>query len=125
MDKKLKVLIVEDEELIAIRLVEELTRLGHTVIGPVVTGEEAVQRAEQEQPDVILMDIRLAGETDGLEAAQRIRTGSNAPIIFTTAYPDERLQEETARLQPAVYIVKPILNYEMRMAIKLMMDRSG
>jgi CheY-like chemotaxis protein len=125
MDKTLKILIVEDEELIAIRLVEELTRLDHTVVGSVVTGEEAIQRAEQEKPDVILMDIRLAGEMDGLEAAQRIRTGSNAPIIFTTAYPDERLQEEVARLQPAVYIVKPILNYEMRMAIKLMMNRSG
>ena len=124
MDKTLKILVVEDEELIAIRLVEELTRLGHHVVGSVVTGEAGVQLAEQEQPDIILMDVRLAGEMDGLEAAQRIRTSSTVPFIFITGYPDEKLKEEADRLQPAVYIVKPILNYEMRTAINLMRGKT-
>jgi len=90
----------------------------------VVTGEEAVQLTEQAQPDIILMDIRLASNMNGLEAARKIRTYSQVPIIFITGYPDEMLREQAAKLQPAVYIVKPILNYEMRTAINLMMSKS-
>lgn len=125
MDKKLKILIVEDEIIIALRLEEELRRLGHHVVGSVVTGEEAIGLTEETQPDIILMDIHLASPMNGLEAARQIRTVSPVPFVFITGYPDEKLQAEAVKLQPAVYIVKPILNYEMRMAINLMTGKSG
>ena len=80
--RKIKVLIVEDEAILGLLLSRSLGRLGYEVGEPIATGEEALRRTEQEQPDVVLMDIRLAGAMDGIEAAREITARYGTPIIF-------------------------------------------
>ena len=82
------ILIVEDEQLVAVDLEAHLTRLGYQVVDTAASGEEAWEKAQAAQPDLILMDVRLAGPMDGIEAARRIRRECDAPIVFLTAYSD-------------------------------------
>ena len=87
-------------------------------VGPLVaTGEEAIQSVEQEQPDVILMDMRLAGEMDGVQAAQEIRTHFETPIVFLTGYANEEIKERVKGLNSVAYIVKPVTLPEIEVAI--------
>lgn len=106
--RKLKCLIVEDEFLIAFHLKTTLARAGYEVCEAAISGEQAVEIARRESPDVILMDIRLLGAMDGIEAAQRIRAFSFAHIIFTTGYSDPNLKERAMVLKPAAYLSKPV-----------------
>ncbi len=108
MAQSRQILIVEDEVMIAMCLEMELKRVGYDVCQRVATGEEAVVVAEQASPDVILMDIRLAGEIDGIEAAQQIQACSSIPIIFMTGYPDKAVEERAKQLNPLGYFVKPL-----------------
>ncbi|MCP4537617.1 MAG: response regulator [Chloroflexi bacterium] len=117
MEKKIHVLIVEDEFLAALYLQGELIQLGYTVSDPIATGEEAIERTEREQPDVILMDIRLAGTIDGIEAAREIISRHTIPIIFMTGYSDDETKERAQRLQPAAYLIKPFQIYQIESAI--------
>ena len=84
-----RILIVEDERLIALDLQRRLTRLGYTVIGIMASGPQAIAAADQLQPDLVLMDIRLQGEMDGIDAALHIQTDRPIPVIYLTAYVDE------------------------------------
>jgi CheY-like chemotaxis protein len=106
--KKLKFLIVEDETLIALHLKMKLSRAGHIICGLAVSGDEAVHLAHRESPEVVLMDIRLLGAMDGIEAAQQICTFLSTLIIFTTGYADPVLKERALALNPAGYLVKPV-----------------
>jgi len=117
MRENIRILIVEDEFLAAIYLQRELTRSGYTVSQLVATGEDAIERVEQEQPDVILMDIRLAGVIDGIEAAREIVSRHAIPIIFMTGYSDDETRERAQRLAPAAYLIKPIQVYQVKSAI--------
>ena len=117
MNEKIKLLIVEDEYLVAFHLQEQLRQLGYGVGPLVATGEEAIQSVEQEQPDVILMDMRLAGEMDGVQAAQEIRTRFGTPIVFLTGYADEEIKERVKGLNSVAYIVKPVTLPEIEVAI--------
>lgn len=83
------ILIVEDESIVALDLQMRLTRLGYRVVGIAASGTEALQLAEQFQPDLTLMDIRLKGALDGIETAQALRQRLDAPIVYLTAYADE------------------------------------
>ena len=113
MRENIRILIVEDEFLAAVYLQRELIRSGYTVSQPVATGEEAIERAEQEQPDVVLMDIRLAGAIDGIEAAREIVSRHAIPIIFMTGYSDGETRERAQRLAPAAYLIKPLQIYQV------------
>jgi len=106
--KKLKLLIVEDETLVAISLRKSLVRLGYEVGEIAATGEQAIQFAREQTPDAILMDIRLLGKMDGIEAARQIGSFLPAPIIFTTGYSDPDLKARAMALKPTAYLVKPI-----------------
>lgn len=81
-----RILIVEDEQIIAADLEIKLTRMGYQVVGSAVSGQEAIGLAERHRPDVILMDIQLEGRMNGMEAAETIRAGTRIPIIFITAF---------------------------------------
>ena len=81
-----RILIVEDEYIVAADLEMKLMRMGYQVIGSAVTGEEAVALADEHRPDIVLMDIQLQGSMDGTEAANAIRARSGTPIIFVTAF---------------------------------------
>ncbi len=104
-----KLLLVEDEFLIAEFLQMNLESLGYQVCELVGTGEEAIELAEKEQPDIVLMDIHLSGEIDGIEAALEIHQRFQIPIIFMTGYFDEKTMAQARELNPLAYLVKPIM----------------
>ncbi|NQT26752.1 response regulator [candidate division KSB1 bacterium] len=108
MKKPLKVLIVEDERLTAKSLQLDLEDLGAEVLELVARGEDAVVVALREHPDLILMDIRLAGGLDGVEAAEEILKKEKIPIIFMTGYAMEYVKERAEKLNPVEYFEKPI-----------------
>lgn len=117
MDAKLKLLIVEDEYLVAFHLQEQLRQLGYEVSHLVATGEEALRNVAQEQPDVILMDMQLAGEMDGMQTAHEIRTRFEIPIIFLTGYSNQDMKERVRELTSVTYLVKPVTPPEIEAAI--------
>jgi CheY-like chemotaxis protein len=125
MTDKARVLIVEDEILVALRMEMDLSKLGYQIYEPVSTGEKAIKMVKEEPPDVVLMDIRLAGDIDGLETAQEIRAFSPIPIIFVTGYPNESLKEQAANLKPAAYLTKPVLMHEVQSAIETILEKPG
>lgn len=108
MVNKLKVLIVEDESIIALQLEFKLSKLGYEICQLAASGEEAIRAAKNNLPDVILMDIRLIGAMDGIEAARQISSFSAAKLIFTTGYPDSSLQERAMALKPSAFLIKPV-----------------
>jgi diguanylate cyclase (GGDEF)-like protein/PAS domain S-box-containing protein len=116
---KIRILIVEDEGLIA-RDIEDMVRNAGYEIGAVVgTGEEAVEKAETTHPDLILMDIILRGEMDGVEAAEKIREGFNIPVIYLTAHTDENTLQRAKLTEPLGYTLKPVDQKELMTVIEM------
>ncbi len=105
---KAKLLIVEDELIIALSLAKSLEKLGYEVVGTTNTGEEAVGLACGKAPDLILMDIILAGTMDGIEAVRRIQKDSDIPVIYLTANADSATVERARDTMPYGYLNKPI-----------------
>ena len=108
MTDKFKVLIVEDEALTAKGLKIELEELGVVVLDPIAKGEDAVKIALQENPSLILMDIRLADGLNGIEASERIRLKKEIPIVFMTGYATEEMKERALKINPIDYLEKPV-----------------
>ncbi len=106
---KKKILIAEDEFLPAAHLRVALSKAGHEVVGSVATGAECVEAARSASPDLILLDIRLAGDMDGIEAARQIRRFSTASIIFMSGYQEMSFRERAMESSPLAFLVKPIL----------------
>jgi CheY-like chemotaxis protein len=107
MKCSLHILIVEDERLVARDLQRRLSRLGYTVVGQVASGSEAIQQALAQRPDLVLMDIRLQGEMDGIEAAGFIRTHLNIRVVYMSAYVDEATLTRAQATDPAAFLTKP------------------
>ena len=105
---KRRVLIVEDEAIAARAAQYMLQSAGCEVTGIVDTGEAAVARAEAERPDIVLMDIRLKGPLNGIEAAQRIHAKLRIPIVFVTAYSGTELADTDGLPDTCYYLSKPI-----------------
>lgn len=114
-----RLLIVEDEKIIAIDLQRRLERFGYLVVGMAGEGEEAVRLALELNPDLILMDIMLAGAMDGIEAASQIKQARNIPFIFLTAYTDEKTLERAKEVEPYGYILKPFKERELYTTIDI------
>ncbi len=106
--RMVKLLLVEDKFLTAKLLQRNLELVGYQVCELAGSGKEAIERAEKEQPDFILMDIHLAGEMDGIEAARVIHQRFQIPIIFMTGYSDEETIARARDLKPLAYLVKPV-----------------
>jgi DNA-binding response OmpR family regulator len=106
--KKISVLIVEDEMFVAQVLQDALLDEGFNICDMVMTGEKAVKAAIDKTPDIIIMDICIAGEIDGIETARLIRKNSNIPIIFTTGYAEPEIFERLKIFEPTIYLIKPI-----------------
>jgi putative nucleotidyltransferase with HDIG domain len=115
----LRVLLVEDEALIAKDIENKLKRMGHDLAGYAITGNAAVDVAQQNQPDLVLMDIRLRGAMDGITAAGLIREKLDIPIIFVTAYAENETLQRAKTTEPYGYIVKPVDSRELSIAIEL------
>jgi len=112
-------MIVEDEWTVADDIKMFLERLGYTVTSVSSSGEEAIQNAEKDKPDLVLMDIVLEGEMDGIEAASEIRTRFNIPIVYLTAYADDKILERAKITEPSGYIVKPFVNEDLKINIEM------
>jgi DNA-binding response OmpR family regulator len=118
-----RVLIVEDETLIAEELKDRLERFGFSVIGAVDNAEEGIQIATSELPDLVLMDIRLKGEKDGVQAAIEIRRQVDVPVVYLTAYSDRATLDRAKNSEPYGYVLKPFHERELQVTIELAMHR--
>lgn len=118
-----RALIIEDETLIAEELKERLERFGFLVIAAVDTAEEGIQIATTECPDLVLMDVRLKGEKDGVQAAAEIRQRVDVPVIYLTAYSDRATLDRAKHTDPYGYVLKPFHERELQVAIELAMYR--
>jgi PAS domain S-box-containing protein len=114
-----KILIVEDEGIAALDIQQRLISLGYTASDIVSTGEEAVKKVEETSPDLVLMDIMLPGEIDGVTAAEQIHASFDTPIIYLTAYTDEATLQRAKVTEPYGYIVKPFQERELHIAIDM------
>lgn len=108
MKKNISVLIVEDEAFSALYLKTGLSGEGFNICDTVATGEGAIDIAQNKDPDLILMDIRLAGRINGIEAARKIHEKKKIPLIFTTGYDDLELKMEALKLNPLAFLIKPV-----------------
>ncbi|QDL94947.1 response regulator (plasmid) [Paroceanicella profunda] len=114
-----RILIVEDDRVVRRDLQQQLSRLGHRVVGASATGEEAITLAAAHAPDLVLMDIRLEGRVDGIEAARQIRDAHRIPIIYLTAYADDETVRRAAVTEPFGYLLKPFEEPQMRTVIQM------
>ena len=114
-----KILIVEDEFAVAEETAKMIEYLGYSVAGVTPSGEEAVTLALAHTPDLILMDIRLNGAMDGIEAAEQISKKADIPIIYLTAYSDEETLQRAKKTQPSGYLLKPFRMHELNVLIDI------
>jgi DNA-binding response OmpR family regulator len=118
------ILVVEDEGLIALHLTELLEKAGYRVTDPAYSGEMAIRTLEKpEKPDLILMDIGLAGPLDGIETALRIRQRFPVPLIFVTAYTSEQMLERMREVAPDGVVIKPFDYEDLLALIRRVLDR--
>jgi len=117
------ILLVEDEGLVAQDLAEALTRFGYRVRGIAGEGSQAVQMAQTPEPDLVLMDVGLRGEIDGIQAARLIRERTSIPVIFLTGHSDPVTLQRAVAAGPLGYIVKPFRDHELRCAIEVAMHK--
>lgn len=113
LTRHIRVFLVEDEAIIALDIRRRLNRLGHNVVYVASSAYEAIQQIRLLQPDIVLMDIRLQGKMDGIEAARIIGRTCAVPIIFMTAQTDVATRNRAEALEPAGYLVKPIVIEEL------------
>jgi len=119
-----KILVVEDEGVVARDIQSCVARLGHEPVGWACTGEEALELAEKNRPDLVLMDIRLGGEVDGIAAAKEIRRRYATPVVFLTAYADDETLARATDVGPFGYVLKPFEESDLRLAIEIGAARS-
>jgi PAS domain S-box-containing protein len=116
---KQKILIVEDDMITAIEIQERLLALGHEVIAVAPSADIAIEKVEQTRPDIVLMDIGLSGDNDGIGAAEHIRARYNLPIIYLTAHDDADTVARAKLTDPSWYLLKPTSSQELRVAIEM------
>lgn len=119
-----RILVVEDESITAMEIEDRLKDLGYTVSGIVGSGEEAIIKAEETRPDLVMMDIHLKGEMDGIEAAEHIRKNFGIPVIYLTAYSDDQTLERAKITEPFAYIIKPFEERELHSNIEISFYKS-
>lgn len=119
----IKLLIVEDDMIIAAKISMQLTNLGYEVTGIVPRGEEAILHVEENKPDIVLLDINLKGALDGIETARIMHRNADIPIIYITANTDEATFNRAKETRPYAFINKPIKNLDLQRAIELTISR--
>ena len=114
-----KILVVEDENIVAIDIKNRLKRLGYAVPVIVDSGEEAVKQLAESEPDLVIMDIHLSGEIDGIAVAETVSKGCKIPVIFLTAYSDKKTLQRAKITEPFGYILKPFEEKDLQIAIEM------
>jgi two-component system, response regulator PdtaR len=119
--RQLRVLVVEDEFFISLTTKRLLEDLGHVVVGIAVSADDAVKVAATERPDVVLMDIRLIGSRDGIDAAEEIRRRFDIGSIFVTANSDPETQRRAQVVQPLGFLEKPLTEQRLQLGLSALM----
>jgi AmiR/NasT family two-component response regulator len=119
----IRVFVVEDEAVIAMDLGERLTALGYEMCGTAARGETAVQRIAELRPDLVLMDVHLAGSMDGVEVAQQIGERYDVPVVFLTAYADSQLIARATKTNCYGYLVKPLEERALHATLQVALAR--
>ncbi len=119
MNASSRILIVENDAVLVMDLENLLTRMGYQVVGLAATGSDAVNLAFTQKPDAILMDIRLRGEMNGIEAAAKIREQQNTPVIYLTAHTDEITLQKAKVTEAYAYLAKPVRERELRASLEM------
>lgn len=117
------ILVVEDEIVVAMEIEEKLKSLGYEVSALCSSGEEAVSRIQERRPDLVLMDIKLDGQLDGIQAAELIRSHHDIPIVYLTAYADEKTLDRAKQTEPFGYLVKPFSEAELHTTIEVALHK--
>ena len=119
-----KILVVEDDYVLAASLDADLKAMGYRVVGLAPSGRQALAAAAQDPPDLAVMDIRLKGEMDGTEAALRLRREHGIPAVFLTAYSDQSFLDRAKRSEPLSYLLKPYSKEELRATLEVCLYRA-
>ena len=119
-----KVLIVEDERVVALHLKQQLLRLGYQVPAIATSGDQALKQIGDHQPDAILIDIHLEGDVDGIETSARIPVELQIPVIYLTAYSEEPTLERARQTKPYGYLVKPFSEQELHATVQMALERT-
>ena len=120
-----RILVVEDEQIVAEDLSRKLRRIGHQVVGTAATGEDAARLAVELRPDLVLMDIRLRGRMDGREAARIIQRMTGAPVVYITAYSDVFLRNPEPTQPPGLCLSKPFSFHQLKTAVEVALAAGG
>jgi CheY-like chemotaxis protein len=118
-----KILLVEDDDVIAKVADWRLKNLGYAVCGRATTGAEAMELVVNAKPDLVLMDINIRGDIDGIETAKMIKKGFNIPVVYVTSHSDGPTLERAKATRPDGFIVKPFDDNDLRVAIELALQR--
>ncbi len=121
----ISILVVEDEAMTAMMMQMMLEHAGYRVLKSVASGEDAVKYALALKPELILMDIRLAGKMNGIEAVTEIKKTADIPVIFLSGYSDDTIKAEAGSLNPLAYIVKPVKASELFQIIESWFKDNG
>ena len=116
---KAQILVVEDEGIVAEEIRSRLESLKYKIPAVAFSGEEAIEKAEEIHPDLVLMDIKLKGSMDGVTAAEQIRARFSIPVVFVTAYADEETLRRAKMTEPYGYIMKPFKEEELHINIEV------
>jgi CheY-like chemotaxis protein len=118
-----QILIVEDEHLVALALAHRLRQLGYAIAGLATSGTEAIMQALAHHPDLVLMDLRLPGAVDGLEAAQFLRTHLNMPVLVVTGATDATTLARARQVSPMGVLAKPVADHALQSALEAVLTR--
>ena len=108
------ILLVEDEAVVALELQNNLESMGYNVVAKADNGPSAIELSRKHNPDIVLMDIRLKGDMDGIDAALEIRNHQNVPIVFLTAYAEEEKLKRAKKTMPFGYLLKPVQDRDLK-----------
>ncbi|WP_233464717.1 hybrid sensor histidine kinase/response regulator [Paraburkholderia madseniana] len=120
-----RILVVEDDRVVARDIAQQMSRAGHTVVGITARGEDALPLAADTVPDLILMDVRLEGELDGIDTARLLRENFNLPVVFLTAYADEETVRRATVTEPFGYVLKPFDDMQLRTVVEMALYKHG
>ena len=120
-----QILVVEDENIISMQIREMLKTMGYSVCGMASSGQEAIDKAKETRPDLVLMDVILMGTMDGIEAAEHICACLNVPVIFLTGCADDETSERARKIGSFAYLTKPFTERELDSAIKITLHKYG
>jgi CheY-like chemotaxis protein len=120
---KAQILIVENDNIIVMELRDRLQSLGYAIVAVASYGEEAIDEAEKTHPDLVLMNIRLKGDIDGIEAAEEIRDRFDIPVVYLTALTDQDTLQRAKMTEPYGYIIKPFSERQLQATIKMALGK--